>query len=572
LYISGISFIILPMKQKTKSYVVEFPLRASDKDVRTVDTRMKAAGNLYNALLSDGFCGIKQLLADSERQTALDEYRTTRKKINEKGFKPTSIKGLEIKKQLKAASGTLSTLDKKYGFREYDFHRNAGKHAKACWIGDHLDSNSLQTIATRAFKALQRWQMKGFGSKGKPRFKTWRNGMRSIQGKSKACMRIKLGDDKKPTRFIWKNLELPIILSKSDKHGYEASALDAIQAGEWKFCRIIRKNKQGSHKLYLQVIMQGDAYIKPKHRALYAQNKGRNVGVDIGPSTIAAVGQDQALLDVFCGSIEDLNEQIGRLQRQNSRRLRLANPDNYTHFQKRIGKHTETRYRVKKGSRNWEKSNQYLKTQAEIKELHRKMADKRKYLHECLANKVLGMGNVIFAEKLSYLAFQKMFGKSIGFRAPSMFMTILARKAEKADGRIVAINTWTAKLSQYDHVMNTYTKKPLSQRHHQVGGQEEVQRDLYSAFLAKCVKPDAKSVCQREATKAWPSTRPVLEATMTDLINNRVRSSMPSSLGIKGQRLSSLKSDRALQEACNDPLLREIEVYQYQEPSPYAPA
>jgi hypothetical protein len=560
------------MKQKTKSYVVEFPLQASKKDVRTVDTRIKAAGNLYNALLSDGFSIIKKLLADPDRQPAIDEYRSARKKANNKDLTPASKKGLEVKRELKSAADKLTTLDKKYGFREYDFHSKAGKHAKACWITDHLDSNSLQTIATRAFKALQRWQMKGFGSKGKPRFKTWRNGMRSIQGKSQSCMRIKLGDDKKPTRLVWKNLELPVILNKNDLHGYEASALAAIESGDWKFCRIVRKNKQGSRKLYLQVILKGEAYIKPKHRALYDQNKGTKVGLDIGPSTIAAVGQNQALLDVFCGSIENLNNEIGRLQRQNSRKLRLANPHNYTQIEKLIGKHTETRYRVKKGCRNWKKSNQYLKTQAEIKELHRKMADKRKYLHECMANKVLGMGNLIFSEKLSYLAFQKMFGKSIGFRAPSMFMTILARKAEKADGRIVDINTWTAKLSQYDHVTNTCTKKPLSQRHHQVGNQEEVQRDLYSAFLAKCVKPDAKSVCQREAIKAWPSTRLVLEATMADLINNRMRSSLPSSLGIKGRRLSSLKSDMAPQEACNGTSLLEIDVYQDQEPSPYATA
>ena len=318
------------------------------------------------------------------------------------------------------------------------------------------------------------------------------------------------------------------------------------------------------------MILKGDPYVKPKHQELFNQNAGVKVGLDIGPSTIAAVGEDTAFLNVFCRDIEDLRKDIAKLQRQNARRLRLNNPDNYTYFEKRIGRHTETRHRVKKGANRWIKSKNYLKAQEEIRELNRKMADKRKYLHECLANQIVGMGNAIYAEKLSYKAFQKLFGKSIGFRAPSAFMDILNRKALKAGGEVIDINTWTAKLSQYDHVNNDYVKKPLSKRHHHVGGVDKVQRDLYSAFLARCMNTDATQVCQRQAQAAWPSARLALETTMANLKNDQMRGSLPCSLGIEGLRSSSLKSKVANQEASNDPSLLEIGAHQSLEPSPVA--
>lgn len=46
------------------------------------------------------------------------------------------------------------------------------------------------------------------------------------------------------------------------------------------------------------------------------------------------------------------------------------------------------------------------------------------------------------------------------------------------------IDTISYKASQYDHVSDTCEKVPLSQKSKTIGGQE-VQRDLYSAFLIR---------------------------------------------------------------------------------------
>jgi hypothetical protein len=69
-----------------------------------------------------------------------------------------------------------------------------------------------------------------------------------------------------------------------------------------------------------------------------------------------------------------------------------------------------------------------------------------------------------------------------------MFVSLLTRKAESAGAKVVELNTWTLKMSQYDHITEVCTKKPLSQRWHTLAKSKTlVQRDCYSAFLAKNV-------------------------------------------------------------------------------------
>ena len=49
------------------------------------------------------------------------------------------------------------------------------------------------------------------------------------------------------------------------------------------------------------------------------------------------------------------------------------------------------------------------------------------------------------------------------------------------------LNTRELRMSQYDHITQTYVKKPLSQRWHRLGETNWIiQRDVYSALLAMC--------------------------------------------------------------------------------------
>ena len=76
----------------------------------------------------------------------------------------------------------------------------------------------------------------------------------------------------------------------------------------------------------------------------------------------------------------------------------------------------------------------------------------------------MAQGNTLYTEKISYTGWQKRFGRSVGLRAPGMFMDQLRR---------------TTKLSQWCHGCGKVVKKPLSQRWHQCAcGVGPVQRDL----------------------------------------------------------------------------------------------
>lgn len=478
---------------------------------------MYALRQLYNAVLSEGFKRLDRLRSDPAFEPGITALKRARKAEDEEA--------------VKTARAVLTALEKQYQFSEYAFHPFAATCRKSCWINDHIDSVSTQTIASRAFRALNEYR---FGKRGKPRFKSWTRAITSVEGKAKACLTIKLADEKKnrPIRFAWNTLEFPLVLDRKDKYGYETHALEAIANGEWKFCRLIHRIVRSKPRLYLQVIMNGVPFVKRKHRERFAAARGQIGGIDIGPSTIAAVTDHEALLQPFCPEVEDTRQQIARLQRQQSRRLRLANPAHFTAHEKRVGRQTKTIYKVKKGIGDWQRSRNYQNDQARLKELHRRLAAQRQHSHHQLAIKLLSMATVWNTERLSFKAFQKLFGCSVGFRAPSAFVETLRHKAANAGGEVNMIDTWSAKLSQYDHVSDTYRKKSLSERVHYVGNDAHVpiQRDLYSAFLARVINADRNHPCRSHALAAWTSIRPILERTQQGCKEKSIGLAWPTSL------------------------------------------
>jgi transposase len=83
-----------------------------------------------------------------------------------------------------------------------------------------------------------------------------------------------------------------------------------------------------------------------------------------------------------------------------------------------------------------------------------------------------------------------MFGKSIGAKAPGLFIELLKYKIKlnSTKGKILEIRTWDTKLSQ-TCICGNVKKKKLGERFHIC---DEcgliIQRDLLSAYLALFVK------------------------------------------------------------------------------------
>jgi hypothetical protein len=75
----------------------------------------------------------------------------------------------------------------------------------------------------------------------------------------------------------------------------------------------------------------------------------------------------------------------------------------------------------------WKSSTSYQKTRQRKAARERKLAAHRKSLHGRNMHEIVAVGNTILLEKISYQAWQKRFGRSVGLRAPGMFVEMLRR-------------------------------------------------------------------------------------------------------------------------------------------------
>ena len=351
--------------------------------------------------------------------------------------------------------------------------------------------------------------------------------MSSLEGKNN-----KSGILWRTDHIEWTGLSLPCLFDRKDKFGAQAHAL----SHDVKYVRLVKKIIRGNTRWFAQLILRGTAKIKREN-----QIGAELVGLDIGPSIAAIVGDTNAWLLAFCPEVEVPYKRMKLIQRKMARSLISTNPDNYNE-----------NGTVKPGKKQWVFSTQYLALKAELAELQRVLAETRKRAHGVLANKILELGTNIKTEKLSYKAFQKLFGKSVSRRAPGMFISMLRRKAENAGGKVTEFSTKSTKLSQTCHC-GEMKKKPLSQRQHSCKCGVTAQRDLYSAYLAKHVSNDILDTCQ--AVAAWPGANLLLERAVSRLqqqaVNGRI---LPASFGInRRQNRSHVKDGSTTVEVGNIP-------------------
>ena len=130
------------------------------------------------------------------------------------------------------------------------------------------------------------------------------------------------------------------------------------------------------------------------------------------------------------------------------------------------------------------------------------------------------MGNRFQLEKISYRAWQKQFGRSVGRSAPGMFVALLSRLAARAGGQVIELNTRAAKLSQRCQC-GVVAKKSLRQRWHVCDCGVSAQRDLYSAYLARFVNPETSVLKARQAQEGGPRGEPLVQAANPHAITNQ---------------------------------------------------
>ena len=447
-------------KSSTPTYILELPLVVPAAAERIMLGRFEAGRRLYNAVLDEAL----------KRLTLMRESKAWQ-----------AARAMAKGKERAAAFRDCNT---RFGFSEYALHAVATQRKNAAGFDDRLGAHETQKIGTRVWKAVSEY---AFGARGRPRFKGRQRPLHSLEGKNNVAG---IRWNKDTGCITWGKLALPARLPSKQQDPYLHQALMA----ETKYCRLVWRIENGQRRWFVQLAQSGTAPAKYDFLS-----SGQIVGLDVGPSTIAVVGDDAVALETFAAGVMQPWRKLKGLQRALDRSRRATNPDNYN----RNGT-------AKKGRRSWVKSKRYLDLQRQIAEVERQLAATRKKGHGELANKILGLGNLIQTETLSYKAFQKMYGRSVKVRAPGMFIDLLSRKAESAGGKLVALNTRKLRMSQYDHVSKSCTKKPLSQRWHRLGGSGMiVQRDCYSAFLAKHATEDGHSPTHLKA--GWAVAEPLLE-------------------------------------------------------------
>jgi transposase len=290
-------------------------------------------------------------------------------------------------------------------------------------------------------------------------------------------------------------ITLPIL--HNPKHAdYEMMAL-AGGSRSIKVLNVVRRLVRGQYKYYLQMTIEGE---KPQ--------KGRtlgngNVGIDLGPTTVAVSGENVVSIDKLASKCDNIQEEITRLSRKIDRSRRANNPQNFNEDGT-----------IKRGIKLvWNDSKRYKELRRELAELRRKQAAIRKQQHIDRANALLKEGDTFIVEnnqisgwttraketkvneKTGKIQKKKRFGKSVANHAPSMFVSILENKVKSLGGEVVKVDTKNA-ASQYDFTNGSFTKHELKERNVTLSNGDTHQRDMLAAFNLQHLKYDEKDTKQ----------------------------------------------------------------------------
>ncbi|MDJ0737773.1 MAG: transposase [Nostocaceae cyanobacterium] len=456
-------------RKTTPSFITELPLKVDSKINKQLTARFQAGRQLYNACLNEALVRMN-LVRNSE------PYKQAKKLNRDKD-----------KKQRKEL---FKTAREQARFSDYEIQSFAVLTAKSSvWIASLVDSNTQQKLATRAFKAVERIL---FGMAKKVRFKV-ASRFKSVEGKS----------NKQGLRWVndqvaWCGLNIKPIIDWNNPvivHGLNSPV---------KYCRILWRNLNGKKRWFIQLINEGFPYQKPQNYVTTGI-----VGLDVNISNVAFVANYKAGLLPFADKVPTYEREIKRLQRQMQRSQRMHNPDNFeSDFDKKVGnKIVPKKGKVKKGKKQWIKTRNYRRIQAKKAELERRKSSYAKSQNRKLVNDILRHGNQIKTERVSIKGWQKRYGKAISAKSPGFFQSELKRKAENAGGYFLTFSTQKTTLSQ-THLDGTRIKKSLSQRIHKDVTGFVMHRDLFSAFLSRCVYNDKLSLW--DAQCEYPRTEPFL--------------------------------------------------------------
>lgn len=417
----------------------------SPSDERRCAAMFEAGKRLNNVMVQHGRAVLNALRADPAWDAA---RKLPRKTSREEAVRREAFKAVR----------------EAHGFTKAAFESAAIAHKNAARFNDRLGAHVTQKIAEKVFNAFEQHL---YGARGAPRFKGLKRPLKSLEGKNNETM-LRWDSD---ARFLVLN----------PKWGLEAKLPD-LAKDEWlwsalqaptKYCRILWRMVGDRRRYFVQLVQEGQAPMKASVLSRLAQPDTRG-GLDIGPSTLAWCTDTDAGLIRFCAEVEQPQRLISRLSRQVDRQRRANNPE-----------HFDEKGRFKRNPAPWTTSTRQRGVQARLRSAHDHAGECRANAHGRDINQLLSQARTWRHDGVSVKSLQKNYGRSVLTRAPGRFMSELQRKAERAGGASLAQNARELKTSQYCHVRQAFIKKSLSERWHGFPDGSAVQRDVYSAFLAR---------------------------------------------------------------------------------------
>jgi putative transposase len=457
-------------KSKTSTFVTELPLIVDSSQEKELLSRFQAARQLYNACLNEAMARMN-LVRNCEA------YRLA-KQID--------------RSSKKARSDAFNAARRAYRYSDYDLQAFATIVSnRSKWIAQLIDSNTQQTIATRAFRASEKVL---FGQAKSVRYKVSTR-FRSVEGKTN-----KQGVRWKDNALVWGKLKLSPIIAPDNQvvqHGLNSPV---------KYVRLLWRELNGKRRWYVQLVNSGTPYQKQKNYVADGV-----IGLDLNISNIAFVGDERAGLLPFADKVPTYAREIKALQRQMQRSQRGSNPENYeTDFNQRVGRRAVVKKgKSKKGKREWRKSKTYQKIARKNRELERRKSAYTKSQNRKIVNKILRHGKHIKTENVSVRSWQKRYGKAIRAKSPGFVQS--------------------EKLSERVH----FDQKGFA-----------MHRDLFSAYLSRFVNEEGVLLLHL-AVQQWERSEPILHEAWKDFQINREQ------LGLSESRQSHSPLERFSAESGN---------------------
>ena len=471
------------MRAQTPSYVVSVKLHLPESIENRLEKSFRISNSAYNEIISLGLKRFEAMKRNLYYQEFLEARRLVKAGIDKLKKAKKKTKGLD--QQVKLYDKALFELRKAYGLTESELQKYlAQQRRKSGSPYQQLAACEIQIIATQAYQTLEKvlfYQIKP----NKVRFRSKYDLQVSYRNKTnKQATRLIPSNTKDMAYRLYIHKTLTFVdIPVTTFNKYQQISL--LRCEKIKYVQIIRKTIRGKKVYYLQIVCQGFPPSKV--------TKGEGVvGIDPGISTVAFASQKEvALIDLVPKNITQKERLLKRLDQAIERSRRVNNPECYNE-----------NGTIKKGARFKCLSNRQMRLRNRRRKAYRSLSEERTKLQGQLVNRVVSQASSIKMEELNVKGLQKRsrdirinpktnrpfskkrFGKAVFRAAPSAFRVALETRASQLSIDFEIISPKDVKPSQYNHITQTFEKKPLSTRIYDLSDSYPgVQRDLYSAFL-----------------------------------------------------------------------------------------